>query len=278
MLKQILSRGLLLIYQMPKTGSQTVEATVHTCDLPHLILRFHFLSPEISGTMLKALRSGQGTPEWQAEARKQLQAISSITRTIRIRKYLSLFHLRLPKIHVITGVREPIGLGLSSVFENHSYLFPNLESATVEGCRTELLRPKALTYIQDWFDLEIKRSVGIDVFDSPFPHTKGYAICENAFARLLVFRSDFLPKLPAMLKEFLGCNPRAVINRNLGTAKDYAEAYATAKARLRLPTDFVVSQYNRRLARHFYSVAERRRLLLRWAESSSESTAMALAA
>src|SRR5438105_10706901 len=32
---------LLLVYQMPKTGSQTVEATLEKCSLPHRILRFH---------------------------------------------------------------------------------------------------------------------------------------------------------------------------------------------------------------------------------------------
>src|SRR6266404_6101237 len=40
----ILFRRLLLIYQMPKTGSQTVQATLQRCSLPLPIVRLHFLS------------------------------------------------------------------------------------------------------------------------------------------------------------------------------------------------------------------------------------------
>ncbi len=266
MVTEILSRKLLLIYQMPKTGSQTVEATLQQCHLPHQVLRLHFLSGTIARTMRKALRSRHASPQWEADARKQLQLISRVGRIIYLRRLLSWFRVRLPKIDVITGVREPIGLGLSSVFENHAYLFPNLAAATVEACRTELVRPKALSYIQDWFDLEIRSLLGIDVFRKPFPHHKGYVICENGFARVLVYRSDFLRNLPVMVREFLGCEVPNIINRNLGVAKDYGPAYAEVKARLRLPADFVAAQYRRKLVSHFFSKEERQRLVLRWAE------------
>lgn len=273
-----LSRVPLLIYQMPKTGSQTVEATLEQCRLPHRVFRFHFLSPQIAATMRKALQSGQASEAWKNDARKQLTLVRTVTRLIRIRRWLSLLPIPLPKIPVITGVREPIGLGLSSVFENHSLLFPSLDSASIDACRVELLRPKALVHIQQWFDLEIKPLLGIDVYQHPFPCKKGYAIYENRFVRLLVYRSDFLPKLPGMLKEFLGCEVPSLVSRNMAALKPYSSVYADAKARLRLPRDCVVSQYNQKLVRHFFSNAERRRLLARWAEETDDANTLPLVA
>lgn len=278
MWKTMLSRGLLFLYQMPKTGSQTVEATLRQIPLPCELFRFHFLSPEITQTLRDALHSERATESWKKDIREQLKLARDISRTIRIRRLLALFQAHLPKIHVISGVRDPIGLGLSAVFENHAYLFPSLGSATLDACREELLRPKALTYIQDWFDLEIKKCLGIDVYQSPFPCQKGYAIYENRFARLLVYRSDFLPQLPRMLTEFLGCQIPKVINRNVGTTKVYATTYGEAKARLRLPRDFVASQYNRKLMRHFFSGEERRRLLLRWSDDLGQNASLPLVA
>ena len=272
-----LSRAPLLIYQMPKTGSQTVEATLEQCRLPYRIFRFHFLSPQIAASMRKAMRSGQASESWKNDARKQLALVKTVTRLIRIRRWLSLF-FPVAKIPVITGVREPIGLGLSSVFENHSLLFSNLDSATIDACRVELLRPKALVHIQNWFDLEIKLRLGIDVYQYPFSCRNGYAIYENRFVRLLVYRSDFLSKLPSMLKEFLACEVPSVVNRNVAALKPYSAAYADAKARLRLPRDCVVSQYNQKLVRHFFSSAERRRLLARWSEEADDTNALPLVA
>src|SRR5690349_22591620 len=180
--RELLRGRFLLIYQMPKTGSQTVEATLQQCRLPHRVFRFHFLSQHIASAMKRALRSSTAPESWKELARAQVEGIKEIRRIVWWRKWLTLLGLKVPKLEIITGVREVIGLGLSSVFENHCFLFPDLGSATVESCRAELLRPKAFDNLQNWFDLEIKASLGIDVYATTFPQTKRYAQYENRFA------------------------------------------------------------------------------------------------
>jgi hypothetical protein len=276
--RELLSRRYLFIYQMPKTGSQTVEATLERCQLPHQVYRFHFLSRQIASAMEHAIQTQQPTEAWKELARRQLESSEEIRRIIQLRRWLCLWPLKVPKLEVISSLRDPIGLSLSSIFENQAMLFPDLNSATVEACRAELLRPRALKDIQNWFDLEIKPILGIDVFAQPFPHAKGYAIYENRFARLLVYRYEGLHLLPVMLREFLQCNVPAVINRNIGNAKSYGPAYEEMKKQLRMPVDFVAAQCNSKMMRHFYSDTERRRILERWADDAARAGKEAVAA
>ena len=260
---------LVMIYQMPKIGSQTIEATLRQCSFPHRVQRFHNLSPEITRTIKDGLSSGQATEAWKGEARAQLEAIRSIRTCIRRRKLLRLCGLGVPKLEIITGVRELIGLMLASIFENYRYFTPRFESLTVEKCHHALLHGKTFKTIRDWFDLELKSFVGLDVYEAGFPHAQGYSIFETRFARVLVYRFENFEALPGALSEFLGWNIKELASTNLGGSKDYAEQYRFVKKHLRLPADFVSGLYETRLMRHFYSAEERRHWHGRWADVPS---------
>jgi hypothetical protein len=174
--------------------------------------------------------------------------------------------VNIPKIEVISAVREPIGLALSAAFENYFHLFKSLESATLDACRQELLKPREHKFVQRWFELELKAMFGLDVYATPFPRGKGYAIYEGAHARALVYRFEALTKLPQMLQEFLGRTVPSVESRNLGESKDYGGAYRRTKQTLRLPANFVQAQCQCRMMRHFYSESERQEFERQWTE------------
>jgi len=263
------SRRVLLIYQMPKTGSQTVQATLAQCQLPHQVYRFHFLSKEIAGTMKKAIRAKEAAEAWKDLVRAQLVMMKEVRRIIRARKWQSLWRRSGRKLEVITSLREPIGLGLSSVFENHSFLFTDLGRANVETCRTELMRPRALKYVREWFDWELRPMLGIDVYAQPFPFEKGYAIYENRYARLLVYRYETMASLPAVLGDFLDCKVPEVISCNISRSKAYGGTYEAVKAQLRFPAEFVMEQCNSKIMKHFYSETERQALVKKWTETSA---------
>jgi hypothetical protein len=163
-------------------------------------------------------------------------------------------------------LREPIGLTLSSIFENFSFFFQKPESVTLADYQDILLRPRAMNLAQQWFDWELKPFTGIDVYSAPFPRETGYAIYENRFARALVYRYEALGKLPAMLHEFLGCEVPAVLNRNIGSSKAYSQSYQETKEHLRLPSGFVASQCNSKMMQHFYSAEERRAFQELWTQ------------
>jgi hypothetical protein len=177
----------------------------------------------------------------------------------------------IPKVAAISAVREPIGLALSAAFENYFRVFKNIESATIDACRKELLKPREHKFVQRWFELELKSMLGIDVYGTQFPQEKGYAIYESHHARALVYRFEALRLLPFMLTEFLGRNIPAVESRNVGESKDYGTAYRRAKQALRLPAKFVQAQCQCRMMQHFYSDSERLQFERQWTEQAHET-------
>ncbi len=263
MWRELLLNRLLLVYQMPKTGSQTVEATVRACGLPVQIVRVHFLSRALAARVRAGLKS-QANNQWEQHTREQLQQARLLRRVLWARRWLHRCGARIPKVEAICAVREPLGLSLAAIFENYLHLFNQLESATLEACRKELLRPRDHKFVHQWFDLELKPMLGIDVYQRPFPQEKGYQIYESAYGRALVYRFEALQRLPVMLTEFLGVPVHSAVNRNLGSVKDYATAYERAKQTLKLPREFVQAQCHCRMMRHFYSQAERQRFEEHW--------------
>ena len=170
-----------------------------------------------------------------------------------------------PRLEIITAVREPIGLGLAAVFENYRSFAPNPKSLTPELCSQLLQRyPGMLKSLEAWFERELKPMTGIDVYEQPFPHEKGYAIYENRFARVLVYRFEALSRLTTMMREFLGFENLSIISRNIGSAKQYGTQYTCAKTSLRLAGQFITAHCNSKLMRHFYNDEERRALERKW--------------
>jgi hypothetical protein len=81
---------------------------------------------------------------------------------------------------VISAVREPIGLALSALFENHEHYFPNLEPITVPRCVELVQRHHHLERFQNWFDNELKPLTEIDVFQRPFPRRRTESAASRA--------------------------------------------------------------------------------------------------
>src|SRR5437868_13406069 len=126
--RELIWSRVVLIYQMPKIGSQTIESTLRRYSFPHAIRRFHYLSPALVGTVRRGISSAKPDAAWKQQALEQVKATKEITRIIRLRRRLSGFGFRVPKLEVITGVRELIGQVLSSSFENDLYCSPTSEA------------------------------------------------------------------------------------------------------------------------------------------------------
>src|SRR5215831_13493721 len=99
--RALLFSPLLLIYQMPKTGSQTVEATLRCSGLPHHILRLHFLSPALAAKVREGLQEGHRDGEWERQTLEQLSCSRRIPRVLRFREWLRVCGFDIPKVEVI---------------------------------------------------------------------------------------------------------------------------------------------------------------------------------
>ncbi len=246
----------LLIFQMPKTGSQTVEASLQNTRFEHRIIRCHYLSSGREEKFRRTILEHADAPEWSAFAREQVDQMLTLRWAIRLRRWVGLFGFRVPKLEIITGVREPLAVALSALFENHAIFAPSPELLTPERCREVLLSNGMVSSVEDWFDLELKPLTGIDIYQRPFPRRKGYAIYETGFVRLLVYRIEALGHLGQMLREFLGCEIPEIISRNEAETKHYSASYRRAKDEMSLPVEFVDARYAHKFARQFYTVRE----------------------
>jgi hypothetical protein len=266
---------LLLIFQMPKTGSQTVEASLRQCSLPHRVIRCHFLSSVRAAELRRTIRNNRdGSTTWKQEARRQISLTAKLSTAIRLRNLLRSCGINIPQLEIVTAVRDPISVCLSSIFQNYLWFVPKPEGLTIELCREVLLRPRMFTSLEDWFDLELRPFAGLDVYDRPFPQDQGYEIYENSQTRILLYRFEALHRLSAMVRDFLGCELPATVNRNLGAHKPYAKQYEHVKENLRLPEQFVRARCSTKLARHFYSPAELAQVALTWTRSDPTPAAM----
>jgi Putative capsular polysaccharide synthesis protein len=264
MMLKLITGKLVLVYQMPKTGSQTIERTLQESAIADPVFRFHYLA-QTRADSLRALAYSTSDRTWQQNMLDPLELMTRFCRIMRLRRFLSACRVSIPRLRVISGVRDVIEAALSSIFENHAMFVPKVELLTAEKCREMFCEWRGMCQeLQEWFDVEIGRHIGIDVYSRQFPVNQGYQVYEKRSARLLVYRFEFLSKLAPVLQKFIGVPIRRLVPQNLSESKHYADHYRSVKRSLRLPPEVVAEQVNGKLMRHFYSPEERCTLEAKW--------------
>jgi hypothetical protein len=252
--------------QMPKTGSQTVEATLRQNGWEGEICRIHFQNPEWVEQSRKLLQGEDSQTSFHENLRVQVDWANQVREALALRQRLQRWRLRLPRLQVISAVRDPIGLTLSALFQNHEKYLPDPASLAAARCAQLVQDYPVLPRVQNWFDDELNPVTRVDVFARPFPHEKGFDIYENGDARVLVYRFENLRNIKTILETFLGRAVERIVDHNVSDQKAYAAAYAAMKKQLRFPAEFVREQCQSRMMRHFYSEEERQALVKRWSQ------------
>ncbi len=78
--KKLLSGPLLLIYQLPKVGSQTIEASLQEAGVKQRIFRIHYLTRRSTRNLRRGLRSAEIGAQWKTDARPQLELQSTLSK------------------------------------------------------------------------------------------------------------------------------------------------------------------------------------------------------
>lgn len=255
---------LVLLYQMPKTGSQSIEATLREHGGFKHILRLHFLSEQNAGHLRRVMKWQTAKPEWKREAVRQDRELTCFARALRLRRFLVKAGVPIPRLRVVTAVREAIGAILSNLFENHQLFVHAPAALTADKCAELLNRPRLCAQFHNWFEVELFPEIGIDVYRTPFPVEKGFCTYRNRLARVLLYRFENFSQLKPALEEFFGCKLDSIRRRNAAGEKVYGKFYTELKATLSLPTEFVREQLETRLMQHFYSQDERAFFFSKW--------------
>ena len=271
-------RDPILILQMGKVGSKSVQAGLKAKVPGRQIYHAHFLSRE-------------RTARTEIQRRKFFR---TERHSYLMRPWLNQFLLRTYQENrdertwnIITLTREPVGRNISAFFENldvvprdttgefeissdYYGIDPTIVSVNDSSKLAELFFSRA-THDSPlrFFDREIKDIFGIDVIGSGFSIKKGYEIYSVGRVRLLVLKLEDLERCAGTaFSEFLGIDDFHSINQNIGAEKVYAPLYRAFKNDVIIDADYVDNLLGSDYMRTFYSEEEIRVARSMWLRDS----------
>lgn len=176
---------------------------------------------------------------------------------------------------VITTFREPVGRHISCVFEEFDRLFGQYTGRDddeavgyIIGHLQQHFREKFCLeqdFATNWFDNEMKESLGIDVYQRPFDHARGYIIIDQTPVKLLVMKYERIKEIFSQaLSTFLGTDIASPVNSNVSSQKHYARLYKRVLREIKFDRQLLEYIYDSKYMRHFYSGEEIRGLVDRW--------------
>lgn len=188
------------------------------------------------------------------------------------------------EVKIITGVREPLARDYSAFWQafdyERLYLMPILNKdfqKLYESFIELILRGYDYTckLLQEsnewvwndefeWFNREIKKCCGIDIYQYPFDKEQGYGIIKNSNMQIFIYKTEKLNDLAPVLSEFLGKNVRFK-NVNQTYYKQYYLTNKDFRKKLKLPRKYVEHYYkNNSYVDYFYTKSEQQKYLAQW--------------
>lgn len=246
----------VVIYQVGKVGSSSFEKSFHQLDLPRPVMKAHMLYR----AHMDMLREELGISAREYYSRHKIEPRSRyLLREIQKARATGRGDWRF-----ITMVRNPVAQNLSSFFQLLDIIVPDLHSRLKAGTlnldelRTQFLqRYPADCFYNNWFDLEMKAAIGVDVLESPFDPEEGYQTYQQGCFNVLLIRLESLDACAStVVPEYLGLERFDLLPANRGDEKEYAELYKVFREEVLLPSSYLDAMYNGRLARRFYSAQE----------------------
>ena len=169
---------------------------------------------------------------------------------------------------VISLFREPIGRNISAYFQNLR-VFEKDGNIHKRLDTEELINNFMRKYNHDvplnWFDIEIKSTLGIDVYAQEFPRELGYQTLTSGPYSLLLMRHDLDDLLKAdLIRDFLGLDSFFIQRVNEGNTKEYASSYRKFLDTIRIPHAYAQRMLQTRYARHFFTASELDKIERHW--------------
>jgi hypothetical protein len=244
MIKKIINydRPRILVYQMGKVGSSSIFYSLKKKRLRG-VYHVHRLNIE----NIKKIRHTNTHPLFK-EPTKTGEELCPI------------FSVKPNKIKIITMTRDPIARNISAFFENlniFEYHDSYQEKVSIDGLNNLFLDNYSHDIPLNWFDIEIKNVLEIDVFKHYFCKSKGHSIINNKNIELLIIKCEIDNEIKTqVIKRFLNLRKFKLINANIGTQKKYSNYYQKFKDSIKLPREYINKMYDSKYSQHFYSGEE----------------------
>ena len=260
-------RAAVLIYQMGKVGSTTIDASLEQAELALSIYKAHFLSDE---GIAHGEKFHQETLKVPWHETPHIQTSQHIREQIRSDDSINW--------KIITLVREPISREISEFFQYFHSMYPELldDAGNIvnEARALRILQTKFMFYNPEtnytcrWFDMEMRNMFGLDVYAYPFDHDSGYTVVQQGNIDLLMLRLENLNEtMGDAIGRFLNLpTPLKMVKANQRSEQQRGHLYRKVIQEFAISESLCRKIYGSRYAQHFYSPTEIERLIKRWTQ------------
>jgi hypothetical protein len=255
----------LLLYQMGKVASRSVEASLRDILIDMPIIHFHYLTEE----SIAIAEDFYYEDAHGLNRHLKSDLPHDLFTSYFIRSYIGENQLINRRWKIITLVRDPVARNISGFFESIAFTIPDLYRR-IESITTSELLDAFMKMIEHevpltWFDLELKPFFGIDVYSTPFPKGKGYKIYTDEMADMLLLRVEDLSKtFSVAISEFLGIDGVKLISANTAKEKGYYDLYKKFVDNVELPPSYLEKMYDSKFCQNFYTEEEIQKFYAKW--------------
>jgi hypothetical protein len=256
----------ILVYQMGKVGSSSIVDSLKASSVDQPVYHVHFLDADNIQKADEMLHRLYGSRV-------------NVNRWCLYESRFVLKHFLRQKsrnLKIISLVREPIARNISSFFHNIDTFIPDCaalyerhEITIAEIMRVFLQRFHEHTFPLTWFDDEMKKVFGIDVFaaDVCISMDRRVFAYRQGDLNLLIMKTEDLDNVaPKALEEFLQIKGFRLKLSNLSKEKNYNRAYGDFIRSVKLPKEYVTTTYASKYMTYFYTPQEIERFRARWCE------------
>ncbi|SHM59244.1 putative capsular polysaccharide synthesis family protein [Gracilibacillus kekensis] len=244
-------KNLVLVYQMGKVGSTSIEEGIK--ELGINVQHIHSLKKPVMIDQFKDLKS------LDYYFSKKDKLVYKFKYNFLFKNLLKTFNKR---IKIISIVREPIGRNIGMFFQGIH--FPIFEINRTYNNRSEnainfsILNQMFLDKFNhrfgvDWFDNEFKQTIGVDVYKYPFNKSKGFEIITTKQYEIMIIKMEKINELEVEINNFLDRDSFKLNKVNSGYNKWYSDLYSRFKSEFNPSEEYINELYDSDYMRHFYT-------------------------
>lgn len=237
---------LVVSYQMGKVGSSSITSSLSNC------IQMHSWSPmnpycyfssihngSLKGRLLEDFR-------WYLKYKKLMKSVENCNEPIKL----------------IIGIREPVSRNISGYFQSLTSFRD--KSITLEQCVENFYAFGSHYLPISWFDIELKRMLGIDIYEEPFNKIDGYTQFNKGNYHILVYQQEKLSSLEEVIGRFLGERSFKLQRVNVSSDKWYSNLNRKFLETYVAPQSYLDSMYSSKYMKHFYCANEVALFRERW--------------
>lgn len=255
-LAEMRGRPLLIVYQQGRVASTSVYEALVRARPGMPVFRLHTLSAErAQATVDRWYRKG-------GPVARNLILSGKVARSLERRRARG---GSAPPLKIVTIFRDPIAVMLSLSFFRARQAMPELFAAESDAAREEALAITRSTLEGDdpsgwetgrWLDEVLNAELGIDVYETPFDHRRGFSLRRSPDFDLALIKFE---RLGTALTEATGTligsdRPAPDLRRaNIHRVREFTRTEDHIKRHLTLSGAFCDRAYSTRFMQHFYS-------------------------